>query len=315
MGPHDLLFRSVFSEPVHAAGLLRSVIPKSLAERADWSTLRALSVSIIDSALKQHTADILLSVELSGQPTLVHLLVEHQSTSETRMPLRILRYMLAAWEQYAAQHPAGEKLPPIVAVVVHHDEQAWRRATQLSELLTCDAATLEWLGAYVPDFRFVLEDLSPGLERKLHLRALTALGQVALYCLMRSRFSKNLLAELRDAVWAPLIEVVRAPHGLAAFSQLLSYITQTTDTPMAELQDFAKQLGPRAEKTAMTLAERLEQKGIEKGSAQLLLRQLEVKFRTLDDAVRERVLSARADEVTRWGERVLSAASLDEVFA
>jgi flagellar biosynthesis/type III secretory pathway protein FliH len=96
---------------------------------------------------------------------------------------------------------------------------------------------------------------------------------------------------------------------------------------MAELQGFAKQLGPRAEKTAMTLAERLEQKGIEEGIeegrkqghraalAETLLLQLEVKFGAIDDATRERLLAASDEELKHWSVRVLTAASLDELFA
>jgi predicted transposase YdaD len=51
------------------------------------------------------------------------------------------------------------------------------------------------------------------------------------------------------------------------------------------------------------------------GEAKLLLRQLALRFRTVPDEVAARVRSASEAELERWGERVLTAASLDEVFA
>jgi hypothetical protein len=45
--PHDRLFRGVFSQPEHAAGQLRSILPADVARRIDWSALRQLPESSI----------------------------------------------------------------------------------------------------------------------------------------------------------------------------------------------------------------------------------------------------------------------------
>nr|VFJ50439.1 MAG: Predicted transposase YdaD [Candidatus Kentron sp. FW]VFJ55130.1 MAG: Predicted transposase YdaD [Candidatus Kentron sp. FW] len=56
------------------------------------------------------------------------------------------------------------------------------------------------------------------------------------------------------------------------------------------------------------------EKGREEGRAALLTRQLGLKFGSLPQAVDQRIKSARANELTTWGEKVLTAKSLDEVF-
>ncbi len=65
-------------------------------------------------------------------------------------------------------------------------------------------------------------------------------------------------------------------------------------------------------------AERLE-KGIERGRsealAELLLRQLSLRFGDVPGAVRERVRNASAAELEAWAEAVLVAMSLDDVLA
>jgi hypothetical protein len=51
------------------------------------------------------------------------------------------------------------------------------------------------------------------------------------------------------------------------------------------------------------------------GEAHLLLRQLAFKFGPLDEATRARVAAARPEELLAWGERLLGARRLAEVFA
>ena len=61
------------------------------------------------------------------------------------------------------------------------------------------------------------------------------------------------------------------------------------------------------------LAQGLE-KGRQEGEAALVLRLLERRFGTLDENLRSRVKAADADILLQWGERILTAATLEEVF-
>ena len=71
----------------------------------------------------------------------------------------------------------------------------------------------------------------------------------------------------------------------------------------------------------LTWLERVEQaeaQGIEQGrregEARLLLGQLERKFGLLPKAMRTRVAGADSEVLLRWGERLLTAERLEEVF-
>lgn len=55
-------------------------------------------------------------------------------------------------------------------------------------------------------------------------------------------------------------------------------------------------------------------KGIRLGEAQMLLRQLSLRFGNLPQSAREQVETADADTLLRWSERILTASTLDEVF-
>ncbi|WP_201211333.1 DUF4351 domain-containing protein [Rhodocyclus purpureus] len=76
----------------------------------------------------------------------------------------------------------------------------------------------------------------------------------------------------------------------------------------------------------MTLAERFDlwalqyeqrgiEKGIEKGEALLLQRLLARRFGQLPPDLIQRISQATAAEIELWGDRVLDAGSLDEVFS
>jgi len=56
------------------------------------------------------------------------------------------------------------------------------------------------------------------------------------------------------------------------------------------------------------------EEGRVQGEAALLLRQLERKFRPLPESARQRVATADAETLLAWGERLLDANSLDEVW-
>jgi hypothetical protein len=61
--------------------------------------------------------------------------------------------------------------------------------------------------------------------------------------------------------------------------------------------------------------ERGVEKGVEKGQRALLLRQLTRRFGALPADITERVARASRQELEDWGDRILDAASLDDVFA
>jgi Domain of unknown function (DUF4351) len=68
----------------------------------------------------------------------------------------------------------------------------------------------------------------------------------------------------------------------------------------------------------MTTADMLraegEAKGLGKGAARVLVRQLTRKFGPVPDTVRERINAAPIEQLDVWCERVLDAKRLDEVF-
>src|SRR5690606_28902080 len=85
------------------------------------------------------------------------------------------------------------------------------------------------------------------------------------------------------------------------------------------VQHFAPVVTPEVTSTMLTYAQKLRKEGfdagIEQGQRKVLLRQLARRFGPLPEAITTRVARADAEDIERWSDRILDAASLDEVFA
>lgn len=105
----------------------------------------------------------------------------------------------------------------------------------------------------------------------------------------------------------------------ATRATLFRYIVAVADLPADELTEKVLAAAPEVEDAIMTIAEQLEAKGRAKGEAKgrqdLLLRQLTLKFGPPSDMTRTRVAQASDEDLTRWAERILTATSLDDMFA
>jgi predicted transposase/invertase (TIGR01784 family) len=250
----------------------------------------------------------------------MYLLFEHQSTADRTMPFRLLRYMTRIWERFAKDAP-GERLPVIIPLVLYHGERAWMGTTQFRDLLHVPEQLAGTVAPFVPDFTYVLDDLSKLDDQALRQRALTDLARVALIVLQRCRDSHDPGAVLRP--WAQtLIAVLAAPHGREALQLVARYTAEVSDATPELVYRFFVELGPQAEEIFMTTADRLREQGMAQGIAQgraqgiaaTLTRLLNLKFGPLPAPALALIQGAAPEELERWIDRVLTANSLDEVL-
>ena len=114
------------------------------------------------------------------------------------------------------------------------------------DIVAADPAVQRAMRPYIPHFKLRLLDLSEGQANRLVERALTALGQVVLWCLSVAGDEARLEREI-GRIAAALEEVLQAPNGLAALEALLRYLVAThgqlSITKVSELLE--KAAGPR----------------------------------------------------------------------
>ncbi|WP_434044558.1 MULTISPECIES: Rpn family recombination-promoting nuclease/putative transposase [Sorangium] len=331
--PHDALFKSTFSQPEHAAAALRQVLPAALAARIDFASLALQSGSFIDEELAASQSDLLFSARLAEAPLFIYVLFEHQSTTHPLMAFRLLEYMVRVWKGHLERHPRSTRLPAILPVVLHHSDTGWTAAVTFQDVIDLPPEVLRLMAAYVPHFRFVLDDISKETDEALRARAMTALGRLVLWCFRHARRPDDLVARLSG--WYELVREVRgAPGGGAALSRVWRYILNIADPaqPRELLQRLLVAAGPEAEEEIVTIADYLREQGRQAGEREgrqagereglqagrlegqrsTLLKLLRLRFGELPEPVVARVRAADAAQIEGWTERVLSSPTLDD---
>jgi Uncharacterized conserved protein len=324
--PHDAVFRLVLGEPANAASQLRAVLPAGLVDRLDLQRLAQVSGSFIDTELRWRHSDLLFTVPLDGREAFVYVLIEHQSSEDALMPVRMLRYVLRIWDRYLSQHPAATRLPAVIPLVVHHNRRPWTGSTQLLDLIDLDPPTRDAVQDHLPRFRFILDDLARLDEQALRTRPVTPPVRVTLLLLKIAPGNPDLAQHLQKWI-DDLHAIVNHPSGTGQFAALLRYIQTVSETPPDELRTLVTMLGPDAEEAYMTTAEMLraegraegeargEARGRATGRAEALVQLLTLKFGPLPQTVLDTVHAATTDQLQTWTARVLSATTLDQVLA
>jgi predicted transposase/invertase (TIGR01784 family) len=338
--PHDRLFKQIFAAPEDAAGLLRPLLPSALVASIDWQRMQRQRRSFVDAAAREHHTDLLFTATLrrSGKRRriLIYLLFEHKSQAERFTALQILGYLVAIWQDFRRRHPRARRLPPILPIVVHHDDRPFAAPLDLRGLIDVDGLAPEVAQAVLqlqPEFRILLDDLAAQSEAAIAERSLSAMARLALLLMQHARGGTDAKVGAALARWRDLlVELMATPRGQRQLVALSSYVMATTEVRPERLRDaVAEILDPAATHQIMFTADRLIAKGrrqgrregraegratgAHEGRIQMLTQQLEARFGALDASVRERIAASTGAELDAWGVRVLTAASVAEVFA
>jgi hypothetical protein len=305
--PHDALFRQVFGDPVHAAAVLRSILPPRVTAHIDWDTpFEPVHASMVGTDAEQHHGDLFFKITLlDGRGAFVWVLFEHQSRVHRWMALRVsgmVQDFLDSWHQ---NHPHSRYLPAVLPVVLHHGPTPWRAPTSLLELTDLSQQARADLARHLLSLDFVLDDL-----RTVPDEAIDA----------RHYRSPELLEFYRTH--ADDVRVLLATeHGRLGLFIAIRYTERVNPYVDRDtlIHHLAPLVGPGLEDSMLTFEQLLRkeehQKGRDDGQRELLLDQLTERFGSLPAAVTRRVARASPPELKRWGRRILTAASLDDVFA
>jgi len=336
--PHDALFKGVLHHPEHARGALQAVVPAMLAEELDWLTLAHQPGSFVEPGMPGQHTDLLFSVEWrDGRDEVpVFFLFEHQSTRPDGglMAFRILRYKVRIWERWHAEHPRAEALPIIVPIVLYHGAATWSVPRSFGDLLSMRASVRPTIDPYLVGFTYLLDNLAELSDDHLRRRPMTALCRLVTVCFKYGR--QPAFIQRLGRHWADVLrEAARAPHGLEALEQVLRYILEANDEHLdpEELKALLERvIGPEAKDTIVTAAQQYieqgrregrqeghqegRQEGRQEAKTEVLLRLLRRRFGEAVDAdIERRIAAGSVQQIDTWTDRVISAATLAELFA
>lgn len=320
MSNHDGGYRLLFSHPRMVEDLLRGFVRQPWVDGLDFATLERVNPSYISDDLKHREDDVVWRLRARGGEWMyVYLLFEFQSSVDRFMAVRVLAYVALLYQDLIRRGeltPAGT-LPSIVPLVLYNGRRRWWAAREVSRLI---ARLPGGLDALRPRLPYLLVD--EGAFSPAELAAPENVA-AALFRLERSQTP----SEVREivAVLAASLPSEAESELRRAFAAWLTRVLlpdRLPDVAVPELADLREIKTMLAETvidwTKQWKEEGLEEgrrEGLQQGEARLVLRLLKRRFGPLPPDVRARVEVADADTLLVWGERVLSATTLEQVFA
>lgn len=250
--PHDALFKQFLTHPETARDFLDVHLPPALHQACDLNTLRLESSSFIEEDLRAYYSDVLYSLKAGQSDGYIYALIEHQSSPDRHMGFRLMRYAIAAMQRHLDAD--NDKLPLVIPILFYHGQVTpypypmnWLQEFSEPEL----ARQL-----YSNDFPLVDVTVISDDEMMTHRR-------MAILELLQKHVRQRDLAELLEQLVTLLLAGYTNNEQLTS---LMNYMLQVGDTAAPE--NFIRELArrsPQHEEVLMTIAQKLEQKGIEKG--------------------------------------------------
>jgi predicted transposase/invertase (TIGR01784 family) len=333
---HDTAYRGLFTHPELVEDLLRHFVKEPWVDEIDFTSLQRESEISVVRRRGAKIRDVVWSVRFSDRTLYILILIEFQSRLDPIMALRHLEYVAGFYKDLYLQErlSVDGKLPPVLPVVLYNGDLPWRAPCSVEEMIE---AVPEPLARYQPRMSyFLLDERRAEFELDQNQRNTVA----ALLALEQSRVGDEVFE-----VVLFLVNSLREPKHESlrqAFKDHILKVLSPDFAPIAEVFDYPEdpmttrerlkiwydeqQAASRAEgvKEGVTqgVQQGLEQgvkKGIKQGRVEgqrsLLAKQLKLKFGTLDAFAKSRLTDATSEQLDKWAERVLTAGSLDEVWA
>ncbi len=129
---HNKLVTNFFADQSVAIDFLKKQLPAHIVKKLDFSTLKATSETAVEEKWKALHNDIVFYCKTKdNQDTYIYMLIEHQSTPDPFMPVRVLRYKIGVLGKYLDAKKKPKKLPNIISLVIYHGPKKYPYAKDI----------------------------------------------------------------------------------------------------------------------------------------------------------------------------------------
>ena len=316
----DASYKLLFSAPEVVRDLVLGFIPDAWLHSLDYSTLEKMPGSYITDDLRQRADDVVWRVKADGEWMYLYLLIEFQSSVDSWMAVRIMTYVGLLYQDLIrrGEVPGGKRLPPVLPIVIYNGDAKWTAATDIATLIPKVPGLV---AKYLPKLEYLLIDENQYAEADLaELKNLVAAiiriehpenegALLALIDLVNDLLQGNTELKRTFAIWIRAVLLRQSKDSL-----VLPKVQDLKELKMTLAERFDQWAQKYEQKGLEKGLEQGIERGIEKGEALLLQRQLTRRFGTLPSDVVGQIAGATAAQLEQWGDRVLDAASLEEVF-
>ena len=327
MGQHANSYLLLFSHPYLVESLLRDFVPGDWVRDLDFSTLEKVGASYGTDDLRSRHDDLVWRVRgRTGRGWIyIYLLLEFQRKDEHFMAVRIMTYVGLLYQDLIRQLglESGDLLPRVFPIVLYTGHARWKAPTNILALVPEGPSGLD---PFRPRLQYLLLDEGALLDRALGAQRNPVAG---LFRLEHAGPDEALAAarSLRESLAEPQHRDLRRAFVVWYMGVLRRRLKGVELPELRELKEVETMIADQAPTWTEIWESRGLQRGLERGlergreqgrregESTMLLRLLERRFGAPDSRVRQRVQAADADRLLEWGERILTAERVEDVFA
>ena len=252
--PHDSYIKSILSDIGLAKSLMEAHLPQSIVNRMDLDSVQLTNKSFVSEELKNFHSDVIYQCTLDKQQGYIYYLLEHQSTPDRWLPLRLAEYNIQLMRQHINQ---GHKTLPIIIneVIYAGTTSPYNQPIDIFELFDDPALAKEIMQQPAK-----LTDLTIKTQEELLKEGRAGLFEV----LMKQGIQKD------DLNWENWIkDNITVFHSIInetfGFLSLLYILTTVNVSDYKKLVNFIKNIAPEKKELIMTAASQLRQEGRQEG--------------------------------------------------
>ena len=315
---HDTGYKKLYSFPKMVEDLLVGFVGHDWVNELDFATLEKLNNSYVTDEFRERSDDIIWRVRFRKRWLYVYLLIEFQSAVDHTMPVRLLSYIGALYQDLITSKKIRnpKKLPPVMPIVLYNGEPRWNAALTLEEMIE---PIPESLAQYQPQLRYWLIDegrfSAAELETQENLTAAIIRAELAEDHQQFARVAANLNIWLKRPEQQDLRRVIKEWLIQMLQRQLpdikVDEVQSLTEIETMLARDWSEKWKDQGKAEG-------EQIGIAKGRVEgegLLLRKLLVKrWGALPDWAEQKLTHASTEQLETWAEKILDADNLEAVF-
>ena len=311
---HDTGYKKLYSFPKMVEDLLVGFVGQDWIQELDFTTLEKLNNSYVTDEFRERSDDIIWRVRFRKRWLYVYLLIEFQSAVDHTMPVRLLSYMGALYQDLIASKKIRnpKKLPPVMPIVLYNGEPRWNAALTLAEMIEPIPESLQ---AFQPQLRYWLIDegrfSGTELATQQNLTAAIIRAELAEDHQQFARVAANLNIWLKQPEQQDLRRVIK--EWLIHMLQRrlpdikVNEVQSLTEIEAMLARDWSEKWKDQGRVEG-------EQIGIAKGESLLLRKLLLKRWGMLPAWVEQELTTASSEQLEAWGEKILEADSLEAVF-
>lgn len=275
--PHDRLVKRLLSVPAIAKGVLSLYLPNDVLKITDLDKLSLQRDSFIDDEHRAFAADLLFKTSFQKEEGYIWILLEHQSTDDPWLPVRIFKYIGTIWE-HLRKTTKSSKIPLIYPVVIYNGQRSYSHTLTLNEMIAPKDSQKLFKNLFTNPLCMI--DLNTIQDEVLRKQLQKNVRGVALLMTLKHVFDKN-LQNYFEQVLVDVFKQLDQSGNRDDVADMLYYLLNEGKflNKIKFWNLLHQEFSPEIEDKVMTIAEQLKaegrEEGIEKGKLEVAKRLLE----------------------------------------